>query len=106
MVPHSPLDTRGPAITKKRFETNVPTGRSMVLKVQVTLNDTGMLVYNKKRTFECFLNQDKNPVTYTRIERIINEKGINGVKAYFAAELRSKDELVVDVARCLPESRF
>ena len=79
----------------------------MVLKIQVPLSDTGMmLVYNKKRTFECVLNYDKNPAAYTRIKKIINEKGILGLKAFFAAELRSKDELAINVAECLPESRF
>ena len=106
MVPHSPRDVGGPALIKQRFETNVPDGRHMVLKIQVCLNDVGMLVYDKKRTFECFLDYDKNPTVYTRLEKIIREKGILGLKAYFAAELKSRDELVVSVAECLPESRF
>lgn len=78
----------------------------MVLKIQVPLGSGGMLVYNKKRTFECILSHDKNPAAYTRIKKIINEKGILGLKGYFAAELRSKDELAINVAECLPESRF
>jgi len=106
MVPYSSKDVRGPALIKQNFKTNVPDGGNMVLKIQVSLNDTGMLVYNKKRTFECFLDCDKDQVAYTKLEKIINEKGILGVKAYFAAELRSKDQLAINIAECLSESRF
>jgi hypothetical protein len=65
-----------------------------------------MLVYNKKRSFECMLDYNENPTAYTKIREIIKAKGILGLKAYFPAELRSKDELAVNVAECLPESRF
>ena len=78
----------------------------MVLKIQVPLGSGGLFLYNKKRTFECILSHDKNPAAFTRIKKIINEKGILGLKGYFAAELRSKDELAINVAECLPESRF
>jgi len=79
----------------------------MILKIQVPFTGDGrMLVYNKKRSFECFLEYDENPVAYKRIKKIVNEKGILGLKAYFAAELRSKDELAINIAECLPESRF
>ena len=52
------------------------------------------------------MEYDKNPISYARIKRMISEKGILGLKAYFAAELRSKDELAINIAECLPESRF
>ena len=89
------------------FEANVRDGRNMVLKIQVPIGgDCGMLVYNKKGSFKCTLEFDKNPVAYARIKNVISEKGILGLKAYFAAELRSKDELAINIAECLPESRF
>ena len=106
LIPIASENKRGPSLIHERFETNVPDGRNMVLKIQLPLGEGGMLVYNKKRSFECFLDCDKNPAAYTRIKRIINEKGILGLKAYFAAELRSKNELAINVAECLPESRF
>lgn len=105
VVPSSFGSTRGPN-PSGRFEANVRDGRNMILKIQVPLGSGGMLVYNKKRTFECILGHDKNPAAYMRIKKIINEKGILGLKGYFAAELRSKDELAINVAECLPESRF
>jgi len=106
MIPIASANKKGPAIINGGFETNVPDGRNMILKVQIPRGEGGMLVYNKKRNFECFLDRDKNPAAYTRIEKIVSEKGIHGLKAYFAAELRSKDQLAINVAECLPESRF
>ena len=89
------------------FEANVRDGRNMVLKIQVPKGGDGdMLVNNKKGNFKCILEYDKNPAAYARIKKVINEKGILGLKAYFAAELRSKDELAINVAGCLPEARF
>lgn len=105
-VPSSFGNTRGPSPGGK-LEANVRDGRNMVLMIQVPLRGKGgLLVYNKKRSFECILDNDKNPVAYARITKIIKEKGIHGLKAHFAAELRSKDELAINVAECLPESRF
>ena len=90
-----------------KFEANVRDGRNMVIKIQLPMGwNGGMLVYNKKRTFECLLHHETNPDAYRRIKKKISEKGIQGLKAYFAAELRSKDELAINVAECLPESRF
>ena len=90
-----------------KFEANVRDGRNMVIKIQLPLEgNAGMFVYNKKRNFECMLDYETDPAAYRRIKKIISEKGILGLKAYFAAELRSKDELAVNVAECLPESRF
>lgn len=104
-VPSSFGVTRGPNPSGK-FEANVRDGKNMVLKIQLPLGGGGMLVYNRKRNFECTLDYNENPIAYKRIKRIIGEKGIFGLKAYFAAELRSKDELAINVAECLPESRF
>ena len=105
-VPSSFLHTTGPSPSGK-LEANVRDGRNMVLKVQIPLaGNGGLLVYNKKQSFKCFLEYDKNRVAYERITTIVKEKGILGLKAFFAAELRSKDELAINVAECLPESRF
>lgn len=90
-----------------KLEANVRDGRNMVIKIQLPLGGSGsMLVYNKKRSFECILDPGENPTAYSRIKEMINGKGILGLKAYFAAELRSKDELAINVAECLPEARF
>lgn len=97
---------RGPNPSGK-LEANVRDGRNMIIKIQLPMQGNGgMLVYNKKRNFECMLDYEKNPAAYTRIKKMISEKGILGLKAFFAAELRSKDELAINVGECLPESRF
>jgi len=79
----------------------------MVIKVQLPLEGNGgMLVYNKTRSFQCTLSDNDNPTAYTRLQTMIKAKGIFGLKAYFQAELRSKDQLAINVAECLPESKF
>ena len=50
MIPIASEKKRGPIITHERFETSVPDGRNMVLKIQLPLTGGGMLVYNKKRS--------------------------------------------------------
>ena len=107
VVPSSFGAHRGPN-PSGQFEVNVRDGKNMVLKIQVPLGggNHDLFLYNKKRTFECTLKYDANPAAYARIKKIINEKGILGLKGYFFAELRSKNELAINVAECLPESRF
>ena len=105
-VPSSFGHTKGPSPSGK-LEANVRDGRNMVLKVQIPLaGNGGLLVYNKKQSFKCLLEYKENPVAYERIKMTVKEKGILGLKAFFAAELRSRDELAINVAECLPESRF
>ena len=98
-------NTGGPTPGGKS-ELNVRRGRNMILEIQVPPSNDMMPMCNRKQNFECFLVYNKNPVAYARIKKIVNERGIHGVKAYFAAELRSRDELAINVAECLPESRF
>jgi len=105
-VPSSFGHTKGPS-PSGNLEANVRDGRNMVLKIQIPLGGNGgLLIYNKKQSFKCVVEYDKNPVAYGRIKTMVKEKGILGLKAFFPAELRSKDELAINVAECLPESRF
>lgn len=87
--------------------------KAMVIKVQVphtgrapTLGDGSMLVYDKKRELVCMLEARENPETYMRIAKTIWEKGVGSAKAYFPAELKSKDELVIKVGEVLAEQPF
>ena len=90
-----------------KLKANVRDGRNMVLRILASVDgNPRMTICNKKRSFECFLEYDKDPVAYERIKKMLNEKGIGGLMGYFAAELRSKDELAINIAECLPESRF
>ncbi|KAH7920439.1 hypothetical protein BV22DRAFT_1133069 [Leucogyrophana mollusca] len=92
-----------------------PTLRSMVIKIQVPIttgnlpaNTTGesLLVYNRKRDFACSISKATNPAQYDEIVNTVLSKGVNGVKAYFAAELKSRDELVIKISEVLAVQPF
>ena len=105
-IVHTLGGSRGPA-PSAMFKANVRDGRNMVLKIQAPSDgNRSMFVCNKKQSFECLLEYNRNPVAYERIKKMVNEKGIGGMRAFFAAELRSKDELAINIAECLPEARF
>lgn len=89
--------------------------KSLIVKVQLPfdfeakqpLAGSGeLLVYTKKRDFVCFVRKVDNPTGYDRLAHVVRMKGAIGSKAYFAAELKSKDELVVKVAEVLAEQPF
>ncbi|KAA1466978.1 hypothetical protein DENSPDRAFT_63519 [Dentipellis sp. KUC8613] len=65
-----------------------------------------MLVYTKKRDFVCQIKRPDDPAAYDRVAQIIREKGVGAAKGYFAAELKSADELVVKVGEVLAEQPF
>jgi len=80
----------------------------MIIKVQLPLNWDGgaLFVYTKKRDFVCSVRKQDSPSAYDRIVKVVKTQGVGGVKAYFAAELRSKDELVVKVSEVLAGQPF
>ncbi|EGO03119.1 hypothetical protein SERLA73DRAFT_176639 [Serpula lacrymans var. lacrymans S7.3] len=89
--------------------------KSLVVKVQVPLvsaliltgPDVGdLLVYNKKKDFICNIRQAENRGNYEKIVKVVRAKGINGIKAYFAAELKNRYELVVKISEVLAEQPF
>ncbi|CAK5263662.1 unnamed protein product [Mycena citricolor] len=88
--------------------------KSITIKVQVPWNFQGdleaskkssgdLLVYTKKRDFACTIRKRDAPAEYDRIAAVVREKGVGGAKAYFAAELESRDRLVVKVTEVLAE---
>jgi hypothetical protein len=99
---------------------HVPKGLSseskkLVIKVQVPYNmltnkpqagSETLFIYSKERDFVCRVNREDGPAAYDRITRVIQSKGVGGAKAYFAAELKSKDELVVKISEVLAEQPF
>lgn len=87
--------------------------KAMVVKVQVpwtgrapTMGSGSMLVYDKKRELVCTLEAHDNADAYMRIAKTVWEKGVGGAKAYFPAELKSKDELVIKIGEVLAEQPF
>lgn len=88
--------------------------KSMVIKVQVPVDPFsptsmglgGLLIYNKKKDFMCTVQRAGNTNAYDDIVRVVKSRGVGGVKAYFAAELRTRDELVVKISETLAEQPF
>ena len=88
----------------------------MIVKVQVPMDAFassassigigGLLIYNKKKDFMCTVSRNGNANAYDDVIRTVRSKGVGGVKAYFAAELRSPDELVVKISEPLAEQPF
>ncbi|KAL1743528.1 ankyrin repeat-containing domain protein [Schizophyllum fasciatum] len=54
-----------------------------------------MMVYTKKRDLVCHILWKDNVAHYDRLWKAVYDHGVNSAKAYFAAELRNKEELVV-----------
>ncbi|CAL1697526.1 unnamed protein product [Somion occarium] len=88
--------------------------KSMVIKVQVPYgfgtsaesSKGDLLIYTKKRDFVCMVQWTDEPQAYDRISHVVRTKGVGGAKAYFPAELRSADVLVVKVDEVLAEQPF
>ncbi|KAJ7485156.1 ankyrin [Mycena galericulata] len=84
--------------------------KTLIIKVQVPytgnpqIRSTGdLLLYTKKRDFACTIRRSDAPAEYDRISEVVRTKGVGGAKAYFAAELESKEKLVVKVSEVLAE---
>ncbi|KAI0058248.1 ankyrin [Artomyces pyxidatus] len=65
-----------------------------------------LLVYTKKRDFVCQIFREHAPAAYDRVCRVVRSKCVGGAKGYFAAELKSAEELVVKVGEILAEQPF
>ncbi|KAF7291525.1 hypothetical protein MKEN_01487100 [Mycena kentingensis (nom. inval.)] len=86
--------------------------QSLTIKVQVPFtgypivkSSGDLMVYNKTRDFMCSIRRVDAPEAYERISEVVRDKGVGGAKAYFMAELESKDRLVVKVSELLaPQS--
>ncbi|KAH7882566.1 ankyrin repeat-containing domain protein [Phlebopus sp. FC_14] len=92
--------------------------KSMVIKIQVPVDPFSnspalpafgmgeLLIYNKKRDFVCTVGRADNAEAYDAVVRTVRTRGVGGAKAYFAAELKNRDELVVKISEVLAEQPF
>lgn len=82
--------------------------KNIIIKIQVpmTQQTNSLLIYTKKRDFVCYVRRGDCPQEYDKVMEVVKTKGAGGAKAYFAAELRSKDELVVKISQVLAEQPF
>ncbi|TRM63629.1 ankyrin repeat-containing domain protein [Schizophyllum amplum] len=84
--------------------------KNLIVKVQVPINlfslasiggpaahrENGpMMLYTKKRDLVCDVLREGNGEQYDRLWKTVVDHGVGGAKAYFAAELRSREELVI-----------
>ncbi|TFK66417.1 hypothetical protein BDN72DRAFT_961794 [Pluteus cervinus] len=88
-------------------------GEGIIIKVQVPWTGSQMaagygdlFIYTKKRDLVCVAQRSDDPTSYDRLCKVITEKGPGGAKAYFAAELKSKDELVIKISEVLADQPF
>jgi hypothetical protein len=80
----------------------------IIIKVQIAKIPPGapMLVYDAKRELICHLAREDAPAEFDRLTEIIRDKGTFGSKAYFPADLKSKDQLVIKIDETLAEQPF
>jgi hypothetical protein len=64
------------------------------------------LVYTKKRDFVCQFRPIDNRNAWKSLIKVVKTKGVGGLKAYFAADIRSEYEIVVKVSEVLAEQSF
>ena len=82
-----------------------------VIKVQLPAftvqGQTGdCFAYTKNRDFVCKFRQNENPNAWESLIYVIKNKGVGGLKAYFAADMRSKDEILLKISEVLAEQPF
>ncbi|OJT15072.1 hypothetical protein TRAPUB_8329 [Trametes pubescens] len=90
--------------------------KQMIIKVQVPMDvEAGLpsdkrvgnlLVYDKKRSLVCRIRKCDNMEGYMRLSEVVHTQGVMGAKAYFSAEMKSPDVLVVKVSEFLAEQAF
>ena len=98
LATHATFLTR-PGLTK------IMAKKSMVVKVQIPVENfnggpidlalTLLFIYDKKWDFVCKVKRVSNPDVYEAIMEVMKSKGVSSTKAYFAAELKNPDKLVV-----------
>ncbi|KAG8215377.1 ankyrin repeat-containing domain protein [Butyriboletus roseoflavus] len=90
--------------------------KSMVIKVQVPFSlvtsspvnsaHGSIFIYDERRDFVCTVSRASNPDAYDAVTQVVRSRGVGGAKAYFAAELKNPDELVVKISEVLAEQPF
>ena len=110
-----------PTPSRHHRSSHIPKGlssdsKNFVIKVQVPFDllkgtsvgssHGNLLIYSKNRSFVCSVRRSDGPTAYDQISKIVRTKGVGGAKAYFAAELKSKEELLVKVSEVLAEQPF
>ncbi|TFK27873.1 hypothetical protein FA15DRAFT_118555 [Coprinopsis marcescibilis] len=106
-----------PVLVSHLRASNVPDdipsgGKQFVIKIQAPNavyapapdgSYMGLYVYTWKRDFVCSIRRDTSPADYDRLTNIIRQNPPSYQKVYFAATLKSPQELVIKVSEVLAD---
>jgi len=100
-----------PTSEAERCPSHEPTKypKKKIIKVQFTASPAftiPMLVYDEKRDLFCHIERNDAPEAFDRLVEFVQSNGTFGRKAYLAAELKSKDELVIKIDEALADQPF
>lgn len=112
-VKKSAVETLTPQATSGTLEDN----KHMIIKIQVPPPSrssfpmaNSFLIYDKTRDFMCNVSREHDAKAYDTVAEVVRTRGVGGgdrgSKAYFVAELKNPDELVVKVSEPLAEQPF
>ncbi|KAJ7490171.1 ankyrin repeat-containing domain protein [Mycena galericulata] len=85
--------------------------KPFILKVQVPYFANGctddsngdLLLYTRRRDFACTIRRSDDPASYDVVSHTVRTKGTAGAKAYFAAELHSREKLIIKISQVLAD---
>lgn len=95
--------------------TNLPgnlitSGTNIILRVQ--LDTSSIIAFDRRRNFVCKIRKEDNSRQYAELAEAVGKKGVPpvpglpGVKAYFLADLKNPNELVIKLDNVLAEQPF
>jgi hypothetical protein len=96
-----------PTSKAERCPSHEPTKypKKKIIKVQFTASRP-ILVYDEKRDLFCHIERNDAPEAFDRLVEFVQSNGTFGRKAYLAAELKSKGELVIKIDEALADQPF
>lgn len=101
-----PSAIRPPPLTERQLESLSTFGLDPSLVAKLVDEEEAddkheVVIYDKTKRFSCKILPDGQPEEHARLEGIIREKGLMGVKAFFVAELESADSLKIKIGDML-----
>ncbi|KIY44237.1 hypothetical protein FISHEDRAFT_52392 [Fistulina hepatica ATCC 64428] len=104
------LPDQTPIPEAHRRHAHVPMGpKGVVIKVQVPFDNGGrnpVMVYTRKRDLVCSVRYQDMPAAYDRLRNAVRTHGVEGAKAYFVAQLKDENELVIKISQVLAVQPF
>ncbi|KAF5342144.1 hypothetical protein D9611_002036 [Ephemerocybe angulata] len=82
-------------------------GKQVIVKIQISPTPltsrryVPMHVYTQKHDFACYLRREDCPEEWDRVYAVIKNRTLSGLKGYFVADIKSRDEFVVKISEPL-----